>query len=146
MGDREVDARADIYAVGALLYEMIAGEPPFTGPTPQAIVTRSMTEAPRSLSATRTGLAADVNQVAMKALAKSPADRYSTATALAAALDQALDVTHSGARPVIARNPVLLHSRCSGSSSWLARRFWRWPMPWCARWVYPNGCSSWLAF
>jgi len=109
MGDREVDARADIYAVGALLYEMIAGEPPFTGPTPQAIVTRSMTEAPRSLSATRTGLVADVNQVAMKALAKSPADRYSTATALATALDQALDVTHSGARPVIAQSgPALL--------------------------------------
>ena len=110
MGDRDVDARADIYAVGALLYEMIAGEPPFTGPTPQAIVTRSMTEAPRSLTATRTGLVADVNQVAMKALAKSPADRYSTATALATALDQALDVTHSGARPVIAQSgPAPLH-------------------------------------
>jgi TolB-like protein/tRNA A-37 threonylcarbamoyl transferase component Bud32/Flp pilus assembly protein TadD len=102
MGEREVDGRADIYAVGALLYEMIAGEPPFTGPTPQAIVTRSMTENPRSLTTSRTNLVPDVDQVAMKALAKSPADRYQTAKALAAALDQALDVSRSGPRPIVA--------------------------------------------
>jgi serine/threonine-protein kinase len=102
MGEREVDARADIYAVGALLYEMIAGEPPFTGPTPQAIVTRSMTETPRALTNTRTNLVPDVDRVAMKALAKSPADRYPTAKALVAALDQALDVTRSGPRPIVA--------------------------------------------
>ena len=101
MGDREVDSRADVYAVGALLYEMIAGEPPFTGPTPQAIVTRSMTEAPRSLIACRTALVPDVDRVARKALAKSPADRYPSATALASALDQALDITRSGARPLL---------------------------------------------
>ncbi len=101
MGDKEVDARADIYAVGALLYEMIAGEPPFTGPTARAIVTRSMTENPRSLTSSRADLVPDVDRVALKALAKSPADRYPTATALAAALDQALEVTHSGARPVL---------------------------------------------
>jgi serine/threonine-protein kinase len=102
MGDREVDARADIYAVGALLYEMIAGEPPFTGPTPQAIVARSITENPRSLTNSRTNLVPDVDQVAMKALAKSPADRFQTAKALGAALDQALDVTRSGPRPIVA--------------------------------------------
>ncbi len=102
MGEREIDARADIYAVGALLYEMIAGEPPFTGPTPQAIVTRSMMEAPRALTNTRTNLAPEVDRVALKALAKSPADRYPTAKALVAALDEALDVTRSGPRPIVA--------------------------------------------
>jgi eukaryotic-like serine/threonine-protein kinase len=102
MGDREVDARADIYAVGALLYEMIAGEPPFTGPTAQAIVARSMTETPRPLINSRTSLVPDVDRVAMKALAKSPADRYPTAKMLVAALDQALEVTRSGARPIVA--------------------------------------------
>jgi len=102
MGEREVDGRADIYAVGALLYEMIAGEPPFTGPTPQAIVTRSMTENPRSLTHSRTNLVPDVDRVAMKALAKSPADRYQTAKALGTALDQALDVTRSGPRLIVA--------------------------------------------
>ena len=100
MGDREVDARADIYAVGALLYEMIAGEPPFTGPTPRAIMTRSMTENPRSLTSARTGLTPDVDRIALKALAKSPADRFPTAQSLAAALDQSLDVVRSGARAV----------------------------------------------
>jgi TolB-like protein/tRNA A-37 threonylcarbamoyl transferase component Bud32 len=106
MGDREVDARADIYAVGALLYEMIAGEPPFTGPTPRAIMTRSMTENPRSLTASRSGLTPDVDRVALKALAKSPADRFPTAQALTGALEQALDVVRSGARPVpVARVP-----------------------------------------
>ena len=100
MGDREVDARADIYAVGALLYEMIAGEPPFTGPTPRAIMTRSMTENPRSLTTSRSGLTPDVDRVALKALAKSPADRFPTAQALTGALEQALDVVRSGARPV----------------------------------------------
>src|SRR4029453_1602563 len=81
MGDREVDSRADIYAVGALLYEMISGEPPFTGPTPQAIMPRSMTETPRSLAASRNALAADVDRVALKALSRGPASRYPPATA-----------------------------------------------------------------
>jgi eukaryotic-like serine/threonine-protein kinase len=96
MGDREVDGRADVYAVGAMLYEMIAGEPPFTGPSPRAILTRSMTEAPRSLARSRAGLPAVMDTVVGKALAKSPADRYPTADALAQALDRTLDASRSG--------------------------------------------------
>ncbi len=96
-GAREVDARADVYAVGGVLYEMLAGEPPFTGPTPQAILARSLTEDVRPLRVSRAGLAEAVERVVARALAKSPADRYQTAAELAAALDGALNVVRSGA-------------------------------------------------
>ncbi|HEX3158799.1 MAG TPA: serine/threonine-protein kinase, partial [Gemmatimonadaceae bacterium] len=97
-GDREVDGRADVYAVGAMLYEMLAGEAPFTGPTARAIITRSLTESPRPLSGARAGIAPAVEAVVARAMAKAPADRYQTAGALAEALDHALDATRDGDR------------------------------------------------
>src|SRR5690606_5135217 len=70
-GEPNIDGRTDIYALGCVLYEMIAGEPPFTGPTAQAIISRSITEDPRPLARTRPGLPAQVDAVVGKALAKS---------------------------------------------------------------------------
>src|SRR5690242_9268590 len=52
-GDRALDARSDVYSIGSVLYEMLAGEPPFTGPTMQAMVVKRLTEAPPSVRATR---------------------------------------------------------------------------------------------
>jgi serine/threonine-protein kinase len=75
---------------------MIAGEPPFTGPTPQAIVIRSLTETPRSLSTTRDGLPPAVDAVVSRALAKNPADRWQTAGEFAKALGSAEDQMRLG--------------------------------------------------
>jgi eukaryotic-like serine/threonine-protein kinase len=104
-GLREVDARSDVYAVGAMLYEMIAGEPPFTGPTAQAIISRSLTETPRPLTATRQGLPPLVDAIVGRALAKTPADRFATAGAMADALRTSLSVTQSGANAALDAGP-----------------------------------------
>ncbi|HET9066935.1 MAG TPA: protein kinase [Gemmatimonadales bacterium] len=103
-GETNLDGRTDVYALGCVLYEMLAGEPPFTGPTAQAIITRSITEEPRPLTRSRSGLAPAVDAAVLQALAKSPADRYATATDMATALTHAEDLmrTGSGTTPIAA--------------------------------------------
>ena len=86
MGERTIDGRSDVYALGAVTYEMLAGEPPFTGPTVQAIVARILAEEPRGLAAQRRAIPAGVENAIMRALEKLPADRYSRAAEFAAAL------------------------------------------------------------
>jgi len=86
MGERPVDQRADIYALGAVTYEMIAGEPPFTGPSAQAIVARIMTERPRPLGALRDTVPSHVEDAVHTALEKLPADRFASAADFAASL------------------------------------------------------------
>jgi hypothetical protein len=75
MGDKAVDRRADIYALGAVTYEMLAGEPPFTGHNSQAIVSRVLTERPRPLRMLRDTVPAHVADAVDTALQKLPADR-----------------------------------------------------------------------
>jgi TolB-like protein/Flp pilus assembly protein TadD len=85
-GDRNVDARSDIYAVGAVTYEMLAGEPPVTGATVQAMIAKLMTERPTSLRVLRDTVPPAVDAAVMRALAKAPSDRFSTAREFADAL------------------------------------------------------------
>ncbi len=86
MGERQLDARSDVYSLAAVLYEMLAGEPPFTGPTAQAIVARVVTEEPRALTLQRRTIPAHVEAAVLKALEKLPADRFATAGQFAEAL------------------------------------------------------------
>jgi eukaryotic-like serine/threonine-protein kinase len=85
-GDRLIDARSDIYSMGAVLYEMLAGEPPHTGASVQAIIAKVITERPRSLRIGRDTVPEPVDHAVLKALAKIPADRWSSARAFADAL------------------------------------------------------------
>ncbi|MEX0690273.1 MAG: protein kinase [Gemmatimonadales bacterium] len=85
-GERDLDGRADIYALGCVLYEMLAGEPPFTGPTAQAILARRLTDPVPRLRNVRESVPAEVDHAVAKALARVPADRFSTAADFAAAL------------------------------------------------------------
>ena len=96
--DPHVDGRSDIYAVGCVLYEMLAGEPPHTGATVQAIIARTVTEAPRRLRAVRPTVPPHVDAAVHRALAKVPADRFGTAAEFAQALadDRAVQATQPG--------------------------------------------------
>ncbi len=86
MGDRELTARSDVYALGAMTYEMLLGEPPFTGPTAQSIVAKVMTEEPAPIIPRRRSVPEWVEAAVFTALEKLPADRFGSAAEFAAAL------------------------------------------------------------
>jgi serine/threonine protein kinase/tetratricopeptide (TPR) repeat protein len=86
MAQRDVDSRTDIYSLGCVLYEMLTGEPPYTGPTPQAVLAKRLTEpVPHVRTSREVPLA--LERAVTRALARSPADRFSTAAEFAAALE-----------------------------------------------------------
>ena len=99
-GDRAIDARTDIYSLGAVTYEMLTGEPPHVGSTSQAIIARVLTEKPRAIRASRPSVPVQVEGAVERALEKLPADRWATAKEFSEALTGARPVTmpaHAGA-------------------------------------------------
>ncbi len=104
MGERMITTRSDIYALGAVTYEMLAGEPPFTGPTVQAIVARLMAETPRPLNVLRRTVPAHVEAAVLQALEKLPADRFGSAAEFAAALASTASAPRAAA--TVLRPPV----------------------------------------
>ena len=85
-GSSKLDGKSDQYSLACVVYEMLAGEPPFTGPTPQAVIARRFMETPRPLTATRDQLPPAIDSAVAKALARVPADRFATVGEFAAAL------------------------------------------------------------
>ncbi len=87
MGEREINARSDVYAIGAVTYEMLVGEAPFTGPSAQAIVAKVLTTDPEPPRAIRRSIPPHVQDAVLRALEKLPADRFATAAAFSDALN-----------------------------------------------------------
>ncbi len=85
-GEHELDGRSDIYSLAAVLFELLAGEPPFTGPTPMSVLTKRMVDPVPSVRRLRATVPAGIEQVLTRALARTPADRFATAAAFAEAL------------------------------------------------------------
>jgi len=84
--DRDLSARSDVYSLGCVLYEMIAGQPPHTGPSAQSILVRILTQTPTDLTELRHTVPTNVAAAVAKAIEKLPADRFDTASDFAAAL------------------------------------------------------------
>jgi eukaryotic-like serine/threonine-protein kinase len=113
-GERDVDARTDIYALGAVLYEMLAGETPFTGPTAQAITARKMSTPAPDIWQLRPTVPVGVRDAIGRALALVPADRYATAAQFAESIRLAAP------RQTFHQETALPAPRRGRRGSWLA--------------------------
>src|SRR5262249_48556061 len=92
VGDRDTDARTDIYSLGCVLYEMLAGEAPFTGPNARAVITRVVSETARPLTVVRETVSRQLAGAVERPMAKSPADRPASAAEFALTLESPLSV------------------------------------------------------
>jgi serine/threonine-protein kinase len=109
MGEREIGPRSDVYALGAMTYEMLAGEPPFTGPSSQAIVAKVLTEHPPPLRPKRPMVPPAAEAAILRALQKLPADRWGSAREFAEAL------AGTGQQPVVAAETVAIAAARPGA-------------------------------
>ncbi len=97
-GSAKLDARSDLYGLACVLYEMLAGEAPYTGPSAQAVIAKKLADPVPHITRVREAVPQPVDAALVKALAKVPADRYGSLTAFAAALQVDLGTWLRGER------------------------------------------------
>ncbi len=106
MGSQDLDGRSDLYSLGCVLYEMLGGEPPFTGATVESIVHQQIAVEPHQVTALRPAVPAEVVAALSRVLSKAPADRFSPAGQFAEALERQVvpQTASTTATGVTARN------------------------------------------
>jgi eukaryotic-like serine/threonine-protein kinase len=124
VGERELDGRSDIYSLGLVAYEMFAGSAPFTGSSPMQVLTKQLTEPPTPLAQRRPDLPAEITSTIDRALAKLPAERWSTADEFARALEGATPPSPMAAprtsSATVVSQPVAVAAMRRWPTRWLA--------------------------
>jgi eukaryotic-like serine/threonine-protein kinase len=146
--EKDIDGRSDMYSLACVLYEMLTGEPPFTGPNAQAIMARhSMSEVP-SMQIVRATVPDEVEAVVEKALAKSPADRFATVEEFAAELEECVIDYHTTTRRTVSDRRTGGARIPPGRRSIDAKPWWKKPAILAAvgLLVIAAGGSAWYAF
>ena len=130
-GERNIDARSDVFSLGAVLYEMLAGSPPFAAPNVAAVLARIVTTEAPSLRARRPDVPPSLALVVERALAKRPEDRFPTARALADALERAGEGAARArvGRPAVAIAAGILVIAAAAAATFALRRAEPEPVP-----------------
>ena len=121
-GDREIDGRSDVYSLACVLYEMLAGDPPHTGSTVQAVIAKVVTDHPRPVTELRDTVPSHIAAVVHKALAKLPADRFASASDFVEAFGKSgtLELSAFSARPESDTHRTTRTLRRSAITGWAA--------------------------